>query len=303
MPGLPAALFGAAGVLPPILLEMSPMKTRFALTLMALLPILVACKAQDGSADTVAPAADAPAAAPAAPAASDTAPAAPTATADTASTPATDAAAPPAADAPAAPAAARAPSGAEPVAGTDYVDIPGGQPFQPTNGKIEVVEVFGYVCPACAAFQPLVGPWKAGLPADVHFVYVPAMFGGTWDDYAHAFYAAEALGVQEKTHEALYKAIHVDQTLKGERGRDSVQDIAGFYAKYGVDPKQFADTMGSFAVSSKTNRAKQFATRSGVDGTPSLIVNGKYLIKGKSYPDKLRIADHLIARERAALAK
>ncbi|MBD4093264.1 thiol:disulfide interchange protein DsbA/DsbL, partial [Xanthomonas citri pv. citri] len=37
------------------------MKTRFALTLMALLPILVACKAQDGSSDT-APAATTPAA-------------------------------------------------------------------------------------------------------------------------------------------------------------------------------------------------------------------------------------------------
>lgn len=278
------------------------MKTRFALTLMALLPILVACKAQDGTADTVAPAANAPAAAPAAPAAG-TGDAAPAPAADAAATPASDAATPPAADTAAAPVAARAPSGAEPVAGTDYVDIPGGQPFQPTNGKIEVAEVFGYVCPACARFQPQIGPWKAGLPSDVHFVYVPAMFGGTWDDYARAFYAAEALGVQEKTHEALYKAIHVDETLKGERGRDSVQDIAGFYAKYGVDPKQFADTMGSFAVSSKTNRAKQFATRSGITGTPSLIVNGKYLIKGKSYDDILRIADHLIARERAALAK
>ncbi|WIH04259.1 thiol:disulfide interchange protein DsbA/DsbL [Xanthomonas translucens pv. graminis] len=276
------------------------MKTRFALTLMALLPILVACKAQDGTTDTVAPAADAPAAT-AAPAtgASDTAPAAAAGNA----APATDATAPPAADAPAAPSAARTPSGAEPVAGTDYIDIPGGQPFQPTNGKIEVAEVFGYVCPACARFQPQIGPWKAGLASDVHFVYVPAMFGGPWDDYARAFYAAEAMGVQEKTHEALYKAIHVDETLKGERGRDSVQDIAGFYAKYGVDPKQFADTMGSFAVSTKTNRAKQFAMRSDVKGTPSLIINGKYLVKGKNYDDILRIADHLIARERAALAK
>jgi thiol:disulfide interchange protein DsbA len=281
----------------PILLEMPPMKTRFALTLMALLPILVACKPQDGTADTAAPATDAPAA-----------PAAEAAPTGNAAAPATDAATPPAAEAPAteapaAPAAARTPSGAEPVAGTDYEEIENGQPFQPTNGKIEVAEVFGYVCPACNAFQPLVGSWKAGLPSDVRFVYVPAMFGGTWDDYARAFYAAEALGVQEKTHDALYKAIHVDQTLKGERGRDSVQDIAGFYAKYGVDPKLFADTMGSFAVSTKTARAKQFITRSNVSGTPSLIVNGKYLIKGNSYPDKLRIADHLIARERAALAK
>ncbi|KIQ26292.1 thiol:disulfide interchange protein DsbA/DsbL [Xanthomonas campestris pv. raphani] len=275
------------------------MKTRFALTLMALLPILVACKAQDGSSDT------APAPAPAAETA--TAPAA---------TPATDAAAPPAvgesanapatatdtAAAPPAP-APRAPNGPEPVAGTDYLDIEGGQPYQQAAGKIEVAEVFGYVCPACNAFQPLIGPWKAGLPSDVHFVYVPAMFGGPWDDYARAFYAAETLGVQEKTHDALYKAIHVDQSLKGERGKDSVQDIAGFYAKYGVDSKTFIDTMSSFGVSAKTNRAKQFATRSKITGTPSLIVNGKYLVKGQSFPDMLRIADHLIARERATLAK
>ncbi|MEA9560184.1 thiol:disulfide interchange protein DsbA/DsbL [Xanthomonas campestris] len=273
------------------------MKTRFALTLMALLPILVACKAQDGSSDTApapAPAAET-ATAPAATPATDAA--APPAVGESANAPATDTAAAPPAPAP------RAPNGPEPVAGTDYLDIEGGQPYQQAAGKIEVAEVFGYVCPACNAFQPLIGPWKAGLPSDVHFVYVPAMFGGPWDDYARAFYAAETLGVQEKTHDALYKAIHVDQSLKGERGKDSVQDIAGFYAKYGVASKTFIDTMSSFGVSAKTNRAKQFATRSKITGTPSLIVNGKYLVKGQSFPDMLRLADHLIARERATLAK
>ena len=184
--------------------------------------------------------------------------------------------------------------------GTDYVVIANGKPFQPATGKIEVAEVFGFVCPACAAFQPLIGPWKAGLPSDVNFVYVPAMFGGTWDDYAKAFYAAQALNLEDKTHEALYKAIHVDQALKGERGRDSVQDIAAFYAKHGADAKQFEATMSSFAVSAKTSAAKQFAQRSQIQGTPSVIVNGKYLVKGKSFQDMLRIADHLIARERAA---
>ncbi len=204
-----------------------------------------------------------------------------------------------------APAAAPAPTttaltGPAPVEGSDYQVISNGQPFQPAAGKVEVVEIFGYVCPACAAFQPLVGPWKAGLPSDVNFVYVPAMFGGTWDNYARAFYAAQTLGVQEKTHEALYAAIHSQQTLKGERGADSVDDIAKFYAGYGVDPKQFAATMGSFAVNAKTNSAKQFAQRSAISGTPSIIINGKYLVKGKSFPDMLRIADHLIARERGA---
>jgi len=268
------------------------MKIRFALTLMALLPILAACKADDGTANTAAPSEPAAAATPAATPAE--APAA--ATEAAAATPGADAAAA------AAPAAQVALTGPAPVAGTDYVDIPNGQPFQPVAGKVEVVEIFGYVCPACAAFQPLVGPWKAGLPGDVNFIYVPAMFGGTWDTYARAFYAAQTLGVQEKTHEALYAAIHNEKTLKGERGRDSEEDIAAFYAKHGVDAKQFTTTMTSFAVNAKTNAAKQFAQRSGISGTPSIIVDGKYLVKGKSFPDMLRIADHLIARERAAKA-
>lgn len=274
------------------------MKTRFAITLMALLPILAACKAQDGTANTTAPAEPAaPSSTPAtetarpteqAPAASGETAAAETAAAD-ATTPAP------------APASSR-PTGPEPVAGTDYVVIENGQPFQPATGKIEVAEIFGYVCPACAAFQPLIGPWKAGLPRDVSFVYVPAMFGGTWDDYGRAFYAAQAMGLQEKTHEAMYAAIHAEQSLKGERGRDSVEDIANFYGKHGADPKQFAAMMGSFAINAKTNSAKQFAQRSKISGTPSVIVNGKYLVKGKGFPDMLRIADHLIARERAAKA-
>ncbi|MGE6334685.1 thiol:disulfide interchange protein DsbA/DsbL [Stenotrophomonas sp. NPDC077659] len=275
------------------------MKTRIAaFALAALLPLLAACKADDGSTNTTAPAEPAatpaaaePAAAPAAePAAAEGA--TPAAEGDKSATEATPAAAP-------AP-TTTALTGPAPVEGSDYQLISNGQPFQPAAGKVEVVEIFGYVCPACAAFQPLVGPWKAGLPSDVNFVYVPAMFGGTWDNYARAFYAAQTLGVQEKTHEALYSAIHSQKTLKGERGADSVDDIARFYAGYGVDPKQFAATMGSFAVNAKTNSAKQFAQRSQISGTPSIIINGKYLVKGKSFPDMLRIADHLIARERAA---
>lgn len=270
------------------------MNIRFALALTALLPLMVACKAQDGTAETTAPAA--PAATEAAPAAT------PAPAAEAAATGAPAAAATDATVAPPVPAQARL-VGPDPVAGTDFVVIEGGQPFQPATGKVEVAEIFGYVCPACARFQPLISSWKAGLPSDVNFVYVPAAFGGTWDNYARAFYAAETLGVQEKTHDALYTAIHIEQTLKGERGSDSVQDIANFYGKYGVDPKTFADTMGSFGVAAKVNRGKQFAQRSKIGGTPSLVVNGKYLVKGKGYEDMLRIADHLIARERAANAK
>jgi thiol:disulfide interchange protein DsbA len=205
-----------------------------------------------------------------------------------------------AADAAAAAALQAASQGPAPVAGEDYIEMQGGQPFDPLAGKVEVVEVFGYVCPACASFQPLVSAWKRKLPADVRFTYVPALFGGIWDRYARAYYTSESMGLVDKTHDDLYNAIHIQQTLKGERGQDSDQDIAAFYARHGADPQQFISTMASFSVDAKLNKAKQFAMRSGIDSTPSVVINGKYRVKGKSFEDMLRIANQLIARERAA---
>jgi thiol:disulfide interchange protein DsbA len=260
--------------------------------------LLAACNAGDS---TPAPAATTPAAE-TAPATSPSAdePAAPASSAAPAAAGETTSSITPESQAAADAATAAAKSGPGPVAGTDYEEIKDGQPWQPLNGKIEVVEVFGYVCPACANFQPLVRSWKAKLPADVRFTYVPALFGGTWDDYARAFYAAESMGLVDKTHDAMYQAIHIDQSLKGERGRDSVEDIAAFYGKHGADPKQFASTMSSFAINAKTSRAKQFAMRSQISGTPTLIIDGKYLVKGNSYENMLDNAEQLIAKERAA---
>ena len=110
-------------------------------------------------------------------------------------------------DAPATPApAASARPTAVPglVAGQDYELIPNGQPFEPLDGKVEVVEVFNYVCPACAMFQPLVNAWKPRLGADVRFTYVPAPFGPRWDPYVRAYYAAESMGVVDRTHDAVF---------------------------------------------------------------------------------------------------
>jgi|GEM_PF-78690 len=190
--------------------------------------------------------------------------------------------------------------GPEPVAGVDYEVIENGQVFQAVEGKVEVAEVFGYLCPACARSQLYMTPWIERLPADVHFVHIPMLFGGAWDNYARAFLAAQVLGVAESSHQAMYSAIHVDKTLKGERGRDSVDEIAAFYSRYGIDPQTFVQTMNSFAVVTNANRAKQFAQRNRITSTPSIIVAGKYRVNGTSFEDRLRITDHLIARERAA---
>lgn len=262
-------------------LENTAMKTRFALLLIALLP-LAACKN-----DTPAPVDEAATAA--------TTPVAKQASAeDPAASAKAEAAAQAAADA-----AAKSPPL---VAGTDYAEIPNGQPFDTTDGRIEVVEIFGYVCPFCASVQPTVRAMKAKFPGDVHMVYVPAAFGAMWDTYAKAYYTAEAMGLVDKTHDAMFRAIHIDKTLKGERGNDTPEDIAAFYAGYGADPKQFVSSMASFAIAAKVNRSRQWVVAAFGDdraSTPTFIVNGKYRVKGKSVDDMFRVLNQLVVAERA----
>ena len=163
-------------------------------------------------------------------------------------------------------------------------------------GGIEVAEVFNYTCIHCANFQPLVNAWKKKLPADVKFRYVPSAFGGVNDNASRAFFAAEALGVQERTHDAIFKAVFIDKKIK----TGSLEDFADVYAGLGVDRAKMLAVMNGTTVSAKLNRARQFAARTGVNGTPMLVINGKYRVTARTLEDSLRVAEYLIAKERAA---
>ncbi|WP_447729073.1 thiol:disulfide interchange protein DsbA/DsbL [Pseudoxanthomonas suwonensis] len=256
-----------------------------------LLAALAGCSGQDAAPQDsqTAPATEAPATDAAQPAAEGDAGAAPAAPEQAAGGDA----------APAAPAPS-APGGPAPVAGVDYTVIENGQAFQPMAGKIEVAEVFGYTCPHCAAFDPILEAWIKRQPGDVNVILVPGAFGGYWTPYARAYYSAEALGVLPQTHAAMFRAIHVERSLP-VNANVGAKELAPFYAKYGVDPKRFADTFGSFGVDAKVNRARQFAARAKIEGTPSLVVAGKYTISvdQRGFEQMLATAEWLIAQERA----
>ena len=189
---------------------------------------------------------------------------------------------------------------AAPVAGEDYVEIADGKPFAPAAGKIEVAEVFGYTCPHCAHFEPVLSAWARRQPADVKLTRIPAPFGGYWLPYARAYYAAERLGVLGKTHQALFDALHVKRSLPIQNV--SVDELATFYAGYGVKPGAFATAIRGAEVDARVRSAGDFLVKAGIDSTPTLVVAGRYRVTGgRSFDDFLRIADWLVARERARL--
>lgn len=201
------------------------------------------------------------------------------------------------------PAVAADTPGKAPVAGVDYIVIPDGQPFQPLDGKIEVVEVFGYVCPHCAHFQVLLDTWKPSLADDVRLTYVPASFGGYWIPYARAYYAAEAAGLVEQTHSAMFRALHQQGSLPLQRV--TVAELSRWYGAHGADPDKFSKRLRSPTIDDKLERATRFIRKADVEGapmlgTPMIIVNGKYRVLGRSFQDLLRITDQLIEMERQA---
>lgn len=187
------------------------------------------------------------------------------------------------------------------VEGTDYKVLAQPGTFAPAAGRIEVVEVFGYTCPHCAHFEPKLEAWAKKLPKDVHFTPVPAAFGGPWDSFARAYYAAEQVGVAQRSHAAMFKALHEQGSLPMQN--ISPDELATFYQAYGVEPAQYIAALKSEAVDQKLAAARAFARRTQIPGTPSMIVNGKYLVTGDTFDDQLRIASALIARERAAKAR
>jgi protein dithiol oxidoreductase (disulfide-forming) len=190
-----------------------------------------------------------------------------------------------------------------PVAGKDYTEIPNGRPLDPpAAGTIVVEEFFNYICPACNSFEPTFVAWQAKLPADVKVVHVPATFRADFMQYAKAYYAAEALGLVDKTHRAVYEAIHVKHTIPAEGDRPDEEKIAAFYAGFGVSKDEFLSAMRSFGVNLRVNRVTEHMTKTRVPSTPTVVVNGRYQVKGTTWEDTLRIASFLIEKERARIA-
>lgn len=127
---------------------------------------------------------------------------------------------------------------------------------------------------------------------------VPAAFGGYWIPYARAFFAAQQLGVQPRTHQAVFDALHKTGALPIQNA--SVDEIANFYASQGVDRAKFVAALRGPAVDAQLAKARDWVAGAGVEGTPTLIVNGRYRVTGgRTYSDMLQIADRLVARERA----
>ncbi len=183
------------------------------------------------------------------------------------------------------------------VEGQDYRVL---SPAQPTTrpDKIVVTEFFSYQCSHCYLFHPEVTPWAAKLPKDVVFERVPVSFGRpSWQPIAQAFYALQSLGKDGVLDKAIFEAIHVQHA-----GLADEASITRFMATQGITPAVFSAAYHSFSVESNARRAEQITKAYKVQGTPALVVNGKYTVLAegtRGYGELLARTSRVIAKARA----
>ena len=185
-------------------------------------------------------------------------------------------------------------------AGVHYEVLP--QPIRTADAsKIEVNEVFSYTCGHCYNIEAVLHPWVQKLPADVDFQQTPAIWQPSLEPLARAYYSALQLKVLDKTHMAIFEAIHVNRKkIRTEA------DIAAIFADAGVDGLKFSKVYNSFGMNSLVNQAEARVRGYRVQGTPEIIVNGKYRVssrKAGGFKGMINVADFLIEKERSAQAK
>ncbi len=177
--------------------------------------------------------------------------------------------------------------------GVNYFLIKPPRPTSAPAGKVLVTEVFSYACPACNIFVPTMHKLQKSLPPNTVMDFLPAAFNTAedWPMFQLAYITAQALGVDQKTHDAMFDAVWkggdlavIDPSTKGLKSRlPTIEDAAKFYnAKAGVPVDKFLATSKSFSVDMRLRADDDLIQAYKVDRTPTIVVNGKYRLHVES---------------------
>jgi len=195
--------------------------------------------------------------------------------------------------------------------GKNYFLIETPRPPPLAHGKVQVTEVFSYACPACNVFLPTMNKLVRSLPANAVVDYIPASFNSSedWPVFQLAFCTAQALGIAEQWHDAMFDAVwHTNElaVIDPVSGRlkerlPTIEDLARFYNRHaGVPVEKFLSTAKSFSVDLKVRSAEDLIKAYGIDRTPTIVVNGKYRLHVQSVggPDEvIELVKWLVAKE------
>ncbi len=173
------------------------------------------------------------------------------------------------------------------------------QPVSVANG-IEVIDFFWYGCPHCHNLQPALERWISRKPADVTVRRIPAILRDSWAAHARIYYTLEALGEVERLHQRVYHGYHVE-----ELSMSKPEVMSEWSVRNGIARERWDEAYNSPAVQRKVEEAARLSRAYSIAGTPSLVVNGRYLTSGsmgESLNSTVLILDGLVQKVRSEAA-
>lgn len=168
-------------------------------------------------------------------------------------------------------------------------------PPQPTNSgdKIEVLQFFFYPCSHCFKLDPFLRAWEKKMSKDIAMVNESTVFSDSMEPMARTFYALEALRQRQQLHEKLFNALHEKKMDLSEEAT-----LTEFVVEQGVDRKKFTESFNSPLTQARVARSKKMAADYGIRGTPTLIVDGRYMIYGLPPKETIQMLDSVVNKVR-----
>jgi len=168
------------------------------------------------------------------------------------------------------------------------------------SDTVEVTEIFSYACSHCNTFEPYMQSWKKSKPEYTRLNRLPVTFDRrAWELFARGYIAAEMMGIAEQSHVPMMDAIWKDR-----KQFRSLDQLADFYAGFGVEKDAYIAHFESFAADSQMRKNQRDVQLFGISGTPTMVVNRKYRVASSkdvpSFEAMLDVVDFLVEQEHAA---
>ncbi len=148
---------------------------------------------------------------------------------------------------------------------------------KPVTGEPQVLEFFSFYCPHCYQFEQV---WhvsegiEKNLPKNVKYVkYHVEFLGPLGKQLTQAWAVAIALGVEDKVSPLMFEAVQKKQSVQ------TPDDIRKVFIEAGVKGEDYDSALNSFVVKSLVVQQEKAAADLGLQGVPSVFVNGKYMVK------------------------
>jgi thiol:disulfide interchange protein DsbA len=140
----------------------------------------------------------------------------------------------------------------------------------------EIIEYFWYKCPHCNTFDKMIQKnYKLLVENNMTLRTEHAAIAKNWVQDAQLFYTLREMKLEKKSTGILMDLFH-----NNKDGKKTFKDVL---EEIGTTEEDLNKVFASEPVIARLKKSYEDALKAGISGTPSIIVEGKYLMSNKAF--------------------